>query len=117
MGYRSHVLFSITEVADVSVRLTNPKISPLLDSADRVHNKKWSDDTPYIIYEWDHVKWYDSDEEVRALMEWIEDIESSTDDDDYGFMFLRDGEDMNDIEHHGSWNMGLTYGIEIENES
>ena len=116
MGYRSHVLFAITEPEDVAIRLQDPKIASLLTSADRKHTKHWSNDTLYYIYEWDHVKWYDSDEEVKALSDWMDDQEL-LDEDEYGFMFLRDGEEINDLEHKGSWNYGLTYGIGIEDDN
>jgi hypothetical protein len=33
--------------------------------------------------------------------------------DESPFMFLRDGEDITDLEHRGSWNFDLWHGIGI----
>ena len=116
MGYRSHVLFAVSQAEDVAMRLQDPRITSLLDTSDRVHNKRWPNGDDYFIYEWDHIKWYESDEDIRALTDWMN-TQEEFDEDDYGFAFLRDGEDINDIEHLGSWGFGLTYGIGIEDDN
>ena len=92
-------------------------MASLLSYADQVHTKHWSDGSIYYIYEWNHIKWYESHLDVKACIDWMNNREAEyVDSDEYGFMFLRDGEEMNDMEHLGSWNMGLTYGIGIEDD-
>ena len=117
MGYRSHVLFAIGLPADVELRITHPEAAALLDEA-QVHERSWSD-TPegevgFRIYEWDQIKWYDTDSQIRSLEDWMEAAENGEDGED-SFSFLRDGEEPNDIEHRGSWNYDLNHGIYIEN--
>lgn len=111
MGYRSHVLFAIENTEDVTLRLTIPSVSELLNSPDTKYEKTWSDGKAYTIYEWEYIKWYDSYQPISDLMNWMH---SQDDDDESPFEFLRSGEELNDLEHMGSWNFGLNHGIWID---
>jgi hypothetical protein len=116
MGYRSHVLFAIDATEDTTMRLTHPDVIEILGEADNVYIGTWTD-TPkgqpgYYVYEWQGVKWYESWPAVTAIQSWMSQAEVDAEDES-PFMFLRDGEDITDLEHRGSWNFDLWHGIGI----
>lgn len=115
MGYRSHVLFAVDADLDVTMRLTTPEVTEILECADRVHDFTEPMGSGYYVYEWDNIKWYDSWDSVRAIESWMSRQEDESDDpDECGFSFFRDGEELNDLEHQGSWNYDIVYGIGID---
>ena len=111
MGYRSHVLFAIDSVAEITLRLTVPDVVGLLDTADRIFVKDVCGTPIYRVYEWDCVKWYDSWPPVRSLESWMNHACENDDKEEPPFNFLRDGEELNDLEHLGSWGYGISHGI------
>jgi hypothetical protein len=116
MGYRSHVLFAIDATEDTTMRLTYPSVVEVLAEADNVYIGTWSD-TPkgqpgYYVYEWEHIKWYESWPAVEALQSWMSQAEDDAEDEAH-FMFLRDGDDITDLEHLGSWEFDLWYGVGV----
>ena len=114
MGYRSHVLFAVDATEDVTLRLTHPAVIEILAAADDVYTGTWPDTKPgqvgYYVYEWDSIKWYESWPAVAAIEAWMDTLETDGSD-DYPFMFLRNGEDMSDMDHKGSWDFDLEYGV------
>lgn len=114
MGYSSHVLFAVDATEDTTLRLTHPSVAEVLDCACNLYTGTWSDTKPnqvgYYVYEWGSIKWYESWPAVAALESYMDGYDSDNYD-DYPFMFLRDGEDMTDMEHKGSWDFDLECGI------
>ena len=73
-----------------------------------------------IFFRWDHVKWYDSYEEVQAIedfMDWCECEDIDVDGDSHAaidfFRFVRVGEDVEDVEQRGMgfWDVGVARSI------
>ena len=114
MGYRSHVLFAIDSVAEVTLRLTVPDVVGLLDEADRIFDKNICGIPRYRVYDWDAVKWYDSWLPVSSLESWMGAACDNDDNEEPPFNFLRDGEELNDVEHQGSWGYGISHGITVD---
>lgn len=106
MGYRSHVAFAITTEAEVRERLINPIVAKILDEADSVKTRD-----KHNIYEWTSTKWDDTFSEIRTFETWLNQME---DEDPIPFQFLRHGEDTEDVEERGNWEMGMRFGIIID---
>ena len=88
MGYRSQVTISITKKAfneNVGENIKDFKDCDLI---------RQTEDT--VTFIWEHVKWYDSYDDVKSVMSVLEKI----DEEDYGL--IRVGEDSSDIESSGS---------------
>jgi hypothetical protein len=116
MGYRSHVLFAIDATEDTTMRLTHPSVVEVLEEVDNMYIGTWTD-TPkgqpgYYVYEWDCIKWYESWPAVEALQSWMSQAEDEAEDES-PFMFLREGESIDDMEHRGSWNFDLWHGVGV----
>lgn len=110
MGYRSHVLFAIRTVEDTTLRLAHPEVLEVLRCADRVIPRDG-----YTIYEWDLIKWYYSWAPVAALGTWMRENEE-TEEGEAPYSFLRDGDELEDFEHRGSWELSLNYGIWFDDD-
>jgi hypothetical protein len=114
MGYRSHVLLALSTTTAVTAHLSDPQVVEALSSADEIHTRSWG-----VIYEWFHTKWYESFEDVQALIKLMDELDKppveETEDEDL-YSFLRNGDDLNDMEQRGSWNMGIGYGLILKEE-
>jgi hypothetical protein len=112
MGYRSHVLLAITQEAAVTLALEHPEVNRLFNTCDTTYNRSFTDATPYIIYEWEYVKWYESDPEIAVLTRWMSAEEDKHPDIPFGF--LRAGEELTDVEHRGSWAFDIGCGLTVK---
>lgn len=114
MGYRSKVLFAIDKTEDVTLRLTYPQIIEILNEADTMWEKCFTDCTPYIVYSWDYIKWYESWPPVAALQEWMQKFRD--DREEMPFQFARQGEEDTDLEIIGNWSYGLSHDVYHEDD-
>jgi hypothetical protein len=63
MGYRSHVLLSLSTTSAVTANLSDPTVIEALSHADKVYQR-----SDGVIYEWLHTKWYEDYEDVQVLI-------------------------------------------------
>ena len=91
MGYRSQVMIGIEVIPECS-KLIDACKDAEPDSFTTIEGDGCSD---ILRFEWTHVKWYDSFEDVARIM--IEVL---------GMFII--GEDWSDIEYHGDpWSVGI----------
>ena len=112
MGYRSEVVFAITpEVAPAFMALC-AKIPSLHELCFKHHDTLESNrlEEGDYMFQWDHIKWYHSHEEISALDGFMTALESEDLSEYgehevrewmYGFKFVRVGEDADDVEERG----------------
>jgi len=112
MGYRSEVVFAITpEVAPAFMALCASR--PELHELCFKHNdllETGVESKGDFLFQWDHIKWYETYDEIGALQAFIDALEED-DLSAYGeeeerdwnecFKFVRIGEDMDDVEQRG----------------
>jgi len=116
MGYRSEVILAIgPEVM--------PQFMVTMAKSEEARKMCWSEHTEMIkdycnikgafLFRWDHVKWYDSFEEVAAIQDFIEwcnsediEVEGKKVQAAEYFRFVRIGEEMDDNEVDG-WGFDI----------
>jgi len=122
MGYRSEVILVVGKEVMPQFMVTMAKSvearSMCWGDAERVMNYT---EEGAVLFRWDHVKWYDSYEEIRAIedfMDWCECEDIDVDGDTHAamdfFRFVRLGEETDDTEvrGHGFWDVGVARSIE-----
>ena len=101
MGYRSQVVLAVSKEAVpqfMSTMAKSPEARSLCFSeADRVEQDY--DGEGGMLFYWDHIKWYDSYEPIRAIENFMDWAEGAGQDDE--FKFARTGENMEDNECRG----------------
>jgi hypothetical protein len=106
MGYRSQVMFAVTEAA--YNKHANQNVREALKDCDRAfeiegaaqdHEGLPPKNNKIYYFYWDNVKWYPDYEDVKIVEDFIQKCEE---DGDCGF--LRIGEDEGDIERRGEPN-------------
>ena len=125
MGYRSGVVLFVGAEVMPQFMVTMAKCQAARamcfdEHTDRV--KDYCGEKGSMLFSWDHIKWYNTYEEIQAIedfMDWCEneplpsknsDGEEVTIAADEHFRFLRTGEDMDDNETRG-WGMCDSIGI------
>jgi len=110
MGYRSEVILAIDAVLVPQFMATMAR-SPEARAMCFSHSDEVIKDycePGGLLFRWDHVKWYDTYEEVRAIMDFIgwaesllnDDIDDPVDGNEL-FRFVRIGESYDDIDVQG----------------
>ena len=109
MGYRSEVAIALTSEAANKLFVLQefcPELKELVNDADEnSHFDKESIDKGFDakLY-WNHVKWYDSYTEIQQMETFLYNILE----DDCDFLFLRIGEETDDMETQGHfWDSGM----------
>ncbi len=105
MGYYSEVALCIRKEHKTAL-MSDPAIVKCLSYVDTT----LEDDTGILFY-WDDIKWYDDREYIAAIMNFIKCRLADC-------LFIRLGEEMDDVEEMGSWesnpfNLGCYRGIEF----
>ena len=116
MGYRSEVILAI-----------GPEVMPqfMVTMAKSPEARKlcWSEHTEMIkdycnikgafLFRWDHIKWYDSYEEIQAIQDFIQwcadehiEVDGKQVNADEYYRFVRIGEETDDNEVHG-WGFDI----------
>ena len=122
MGYRSEVILVVGKEVMPQFMVTMAKCQEARamcwdGTSERVMNYA---EEGSIFFRWDHVKWYDSYEEVQAIedfMDWCECEDIDVDGDSHAaidfFRFVRVGEDVEDVEQRGMgfWDVGVARSI------
>ena len=105
MGYRSEVAIKCEEKA----------FEMLKDTCERVDcnpDKIYKDGEQFIIY-WDWIKWYESYEDVSAIISTMDKLDELQNPNNYGetgygYRFMRLGENDDDVEtRENDWNIEL----------
>lgn len=102
MGYRSDVYLALspTNFDNMVKKLDDLLIANLLDGTDHYRSK-----CGWHLLHWNSVKWYPEFSEVKAVEDFITEIESSEDENvSEGFSYHILGEDQDDYTQRGSWN-------------
>ena len=102
MGYRSEVAIALTSEAANKLFVLQefcPELKELINDADETsHFDKQSIDRGFDtkLY-WNHIKWYDTYTEIQQMETFLYQILE----DDEAFLFLRIGEETDDMESRG----------------
>jgi hypothetical protein len=110
MGYRSEVVFAVSEEVIPALMCLFAK-KPEVQKLCTVDSELDTDYQDGWLMRWDYIKWYESDTVINDLASFIEALESDDlsdyglDDDTDGwyqrFKFIRIGEDYDDVESKG----------------
>lgn len=95
MGYRSEVALALkNETFKQMIHTMSDEVAPeILLGAKRIFAEGW------VLIKWDSVKWYDSYEDVRAVVSFMDKLDSEDKESEY--CFLRIGEEWDDTEERG----------------
>ena len=116
MGYRSEVILAVGPEVMPQFMVTmakSPEARKMCFAEADTMIKDYCDIEGAFLFRWDHIKWYDSFEEVQAIqdfIEWCEDAQIEVDGkevnaDEY-YRFVRIGEEMYDNEAQG-WGFDI----------
>jgi len=116
MGYRSEVILAIGPEVMPQFMVTmakSPEARKMCFAEADTMIKDYCDIEGAFLFRWDHIKWYDTFEEVEAIqdfIQWCEDEQIEVDGkqvnaDEY-YRFVRIGEEMDDNETHG-WGFDI----------
>ena len=116
MGYRSEVILAVGPEVMPQFMVTmakSPEARKMCFAEADTMIKDYCDIEGAFLFRWDHIKWYDSFEEVQAIQDfivWCEDAQVEVDGkqvnaDEY-YRFVRIGEEMDDNEVHG-WGFDI----------
>ena len=115
MGYRSEVVFAIDKdiVPLFIAHIASNTAAQTLCFKHSDHHTKDYQGEGHWLFRWDHIKWYDTFEEVEAIqdfIQWCEDEQIEVDGkqvnaDEY-YRFVRIGEEMDDNETQG-WGFDI----------
>jgi len=116
MGYRSEVILAVGPEVMPQFMVTmakSPEARKMCFAEADTMIKDYCDIEGAFLFRWDHIKWYDSFEEVQAIqdfIEWCEDAQIEVDGkevnaDEY-YRFVRIGEEMDDNEAQG-WGFDI----------
>ena len=116
MGYRSEVILAVGPEVMPQFMVTmakSPEARRMCFADADTMIKDYCDIEGAFLFRWDHVKWYDSFEEVEAIqdfMQWCADEQIEVDGEqvnaDEYFRFVRIGEEMDDNEVQG-WGFDI----------
>lgn len=116
MGYRSEVILAVGPEVMPQFMVTmakSPEARKLCWSEHSEMIKDYCDIKGAFLFRWDHIKWYDSFEEVSAIQDFIQWCENEIIEvDDKGvdasefYRFVRIGEETDDNEVHG-WGFDI----------
>ena len=101
MGYRSDVTLALPVSFDQQLRADEHLLSAkrLLTQADEVHGKLYQN-KPFVLYEWQAIKWYDWDPSIAQLTTFLQTLTRDDGNDDYALILI--GEEIGDIEIYGN---------------
>jgi hypothetical protein len=101
MGYRSDVTLALLVSFDQQLRADAHLLSAkrLLTQADEVHGKLYQD-KPFVLYQWQAIKWYDWDPSITQLNTFLQTLTKDDGNDDYALILI--GEEIGDIEIYGN---------------
>ena len=116
MGYRSEVILAVGPEVMPQFMVTmakSPEARRMCFSDADTMIKDYCDIKGAFLFRWDHIKWYDTFEEVEAIqdfIQWCEDEQIEVDGkqvnaDEY-YRFVRIGEEMDDNEVQG-WGFDI----------
>ena len=116
MGYRSEVILAVGPEVMPQFMVTmakSPEARKLCFAEADTMIKDYCDIEGAFLFRWDHIKWYDTFEEVQAIqdfIEWCEDAQIEVDGkqvnaDEY-YRFVRIGEEMDDNATQG-WGFDI----------
>ena len=116
MGYRSEVILAVGPEVMPQFMVTmakSPEARKMCFAEADTMIKDYCDIEGAFLFRWDHIKWYDSFEEIQALqdfIQWCEDEQIEVDGkqvnaDEY-YRFVRIGEEMDDNEVQG-WGFDI----------
>tara|TARA_B100001564_G_C20412625_1_gene566377 strand:- start:1 stop:375 length:375 start_codon:yes stop_codon:yes gene_type:complete len=116
MGYRSEVILAVGPEVMPQFMVTmakSPEARKMCFAEADTMIKDYCDIKGAFLFRWDHIKWYDTFEEVEAIqdfIQWCEDEQIEVDGkqvnaDEY-YRFVRIGEEMDDNEVHG-WGFDI----------
>ena len=101
MGYRSDVTLALPVSFDSQLRadtnLTSAK--HLLTKANEIHGKLYQD-KPFVLYEWQAIKWYDWEPSIAQLTTFLQTLTRDDGNDDYALILI--GEEIGDIDIYGN---------------
>ena len=116
MGYRSEVILAVGPEVMPQFMVTMAKSPEARQMCFGDHTemiKDYAGEKGAFLFRWDHVKWYDSFEEVRAIQDFIEwcaneriEVEGKEVEADEFYRFIRIGEEMDDNEVSG-WGFDI----------
>ena len=101
MGYRTDVTLALPVSFDQQLRAdTNrPLAKRLLSQADEIHGKLYQN-KPFVLYEWQAIKWYEWDPRIAQLTTFLQTLTRDDGNDDYALILI--GEELGDIELYGN---------------
>ena len=116
MGYRSEVILAVGPEVMPQFMITmakSPEARKMCFAEADTMIKDYCDIEGAFLFRWDHIKWYDSFEEVEAIQDFINWCDSErievdgkeVDASDF-YRFVRIGEAMDDNEVHG-WGFDI----------
>ena len=116
MGYRSEVILAVGPEVMPQFMVTmakSPEARKMCFAEADEMIKDYCDIKGAFLFRWDHIKWYDTFEEVEAIqdfIQWCEDEQIEVDGkqvnaDEY-YRFVRIGEEMDDNETQG-WGFDI----------
>ena len=116
MGYRSEVILAVGPEVMPQFMVTmakSPEARKMCFAEAATMSKDYCDIEGAFLFRWDHIKWYDTFEEVQAIqdfIEWCEDAQIEVDGkqvnaDEY-YRFVRIGEEMDDNATQG-WGFDI----------
>ena len=101
MGYRSDVTLALPVFFDQQLRAdaNRPLAKQLLCQADEIHGKLYQD-KPFVLYQWQAIKWYDWEPSIAQLTTFLQTLSRDDGNDDYALILI--GEEIGDIELYGN---------------
>ena len=124
MGYRSEVILVVGKevMPQFLVTLAKSRETRVLCYNDTSKYIQNHEEEGTCLFYWDHIKWYDSFEEVQAIedfLDWCEcervDVDGKDTDADQFVQFIRIGEELDDMEArgYGYYNVGINRSIDF----
>ena len=116
MGYRSEVILAVGPEVMPQFMVTmakSPEARKLCWSEHDEMIKDYCNIKGAFLFRWNHIKWYDSFEEVEAIQDFIQwcadeqiEVDGKQVEADEYYRFVRIGEEMDDNEVHG-WGFDI----------
>ena len=116
MGYRSEVILAVGPEVMPQFMVTmakSPEARKMCFAEADTMIKDYCDIEGAFLFRWDHIKWYDSFEEVEAIQDFIQrcayeqiEVDGKQVNADEYYRFVRIGEEMDDNEVHG-WGFDI----------
>ena len=116
MGYRSEVILAVGPEVMPQFMVTmakSPEARKMCFAEADTMIKDYCDIEGAFLFRWDHIKWYDSFEEIQALQDFIEwcqceqiEVDGKQVNADEYYRFVRIGEEMDDNEVQG-WGFDI----------